>query len=415
MEEIEYDVAIVGGGAAGLLAGYESAKRGLKTVILEGQSRVGTKMLITGGGRCNVTNNKEKDDFLSFVCTNSRFLQSALSQFTPQDLIMFLKKQGLPLVEEKENRIYPKSQKSVDVVTTLEKAFLLLNGKIYHFHVKSIEDAEDQSFFLKNDENHIISARSVILTTGGRSYPKTGSSGEGYRLARQYGHSISSLCPALVGMNIDLPWKTELMGVSISNAQLTIKKEKKKKAIFQKNGDIIFTHFGLSGPLIMEASSFIDVKSIDQYTIHLSFLKDNPDLAEKLLLSRFQEYQNREIQTILKEFLPIRVVSVILSLLEIEKNQKCGQLSKEKRYELLEYITNLRLKINSFRPIEEATVTRGGIKVNEINPSTMESKLRKNLHIAGELLDIDALSGGYNLQIAFSTGFVAGKYVLKEE
>lgn len=408
-ECVKYDVAIVGGGASGLMAAQAAAKRGLSTILLEGQPRLGTKLLITGGGRCNVTNLKEPGDFLRFVRHNSRFLQSALNQFSPQDMIDFLVENGLPLMEETEGRIYPSSQKSEDVVRLLESVATSSGAKICYFHVKEIQFSEGY-YLLQNDDGQKFMARSLILATGGQSYPKMGSIGEGYRFARQFGHTLSPLEPALVGMDIDFPWKNELMGISLENVSVTLKCQGKKKPIYQNTGDIIFTHFGLSGPLILEASSFMTGIPIEELTLYLSVIPKTLDEFQNFL----KENQNREIATVLKSLLPARMVSTILTSAGINQNQKINQLKKDSRQRIENLLIDFLVQIKSLRPIQEAIVTAGGIKVKEINPTTMESKCKENLFIVGELLDVDALSGGYNLQIAFSTGVVAGNHILKE-
>ena len=405
-------IVIIGGGAAGVMAAITAKKENSENsvLVLEKNERPMRKVMITGKGRCNVTNNCNVDTLISNVANkNGKFLYSAFSSFTPKDLMDFLQSQNVPLKTERGNRVFPVSDKAVDIVDGFVNAAKKSGVKFKTATVNEIIANQNKVIAVKA-ENEIIECDSVILATGGLSYPLTGSTGDGYKMAEKLGHTITALKPSLVPLNIHEGFCSRLSGLSLKNVNLSVFEEDKKKPIYSEQGEMLFTHFGISGPLVLSASSHI--RYIDKKK-YVAFIDLKPALTFEQLDARilrdFAVEQNKDYANSLSALLPKSLIPVIVKLSQIEPNKKVNQISKEERFSLCNLIKALPLHITGFRPIEEAIITSGGISVKEIAPKTMASKLIDGLYFAGEIIDVDSYTGGFNLQIAFSTGFVAGK------
>lgn len=406
-----YDVIVIGAGAAGLMAAGTAAAQGKKTLVLERNDRPAKKVLITGKGRCNVTNNCTQDHFISQVKTNGRFLYSAIAAFSPQDAMAFFERLGLALKTERGNRVFPVSDRSADVA-----AALIRYAKEQGAH---LETARVKELILENGavkgasthEGKTYYAPSVIVATGGLSYPGTGSTGDGYLFAMQAGHTIMPTEPALIPIVTNEDWCKRAMGLSLKNVTLSVVDVKRDKTVFSELGEMLFTHFGISGPLVLSASSVMDSACLADYRLNIDL---KPALSSEQLDKRIQrdflENLNKDFSNSLGALLPKKLIPVIVYLSGIAPDEKVNQITKEQRARLVQTIKTLTVTPRAFRPIEEAIVTSGGVKVAEINPKTMESKLCSGLYFAGEVIDVDAYTGGYNLQIAFSTGYLAGLY-----
>jgi len=407
-------VIVVGGGAAGMMAAGCAAKRGHSVHLFEKNSRLGKKIFITGKGRCNITNDSDVDTLLGNIPGNPYFMYSSFYSLDSQGTQAFFKELGLPLKVERGNRVFPVSDKASDVVSALEK-FLKLEKVRLHLasNVKEmiVEDGMVKGIRLQNGKEEMADA--VIVTTGGLSYPLTGSTGDGYRFAKEIGHTVTKLYPSLVPLKIKESWCKELMGLSLRNIAITIKDQKGKK-VYEDFGEMLFTHYGVSGPVILSASRHL-VKNLEAEHTLLIDLK--PAIDEKTLDARllrdFERYINKDFKNTLDELLPKKLIPVLTMLSGISPEKKVHDITKEERRNLVFLLKHLPLTVCGTTGYKEAVVTCGGIDVDEINPSTMESKCVKNLHFAGEVLDVDAYTGGFNLQIAFSTGFVAGNAVLE--
>ena len=408
-------IVIIGGGAAGLMAAITAAEKyggnGQITVI-EKNSRPARKVMITGKGRCNVTNNCDIDTLISSTPKNPRFLYSAFSAFTPQNVMEFFEKEGVSLKTERGNRVFPQSDKAVDIVDALVRKAKASGVKLIFGVVKEVlaEDCTIRGVVLENGD--CFECDSVIIATGGASYPLTGSTGDGYKFASLLGHSITEIKPSLVPLECHEGFCTKLSGLSLKNVVLSVFENDKKKPIFKEIGEMLFTHFGISGPLVLSASSYMRYMGKKDYTLKIDL---KPALSNEQLDSRilrdFSEVQNKDFANSLDKLLPKSLIPIIISLTGIAPDRKVNQISREDRAKLCEIIKGLTLHITRPRPIEEAIITSGGINVKEINPATMESKIISGLFFAGEVIDVDALTGGFNLQIAFSTGYLAGKNV----
>lgn len=403
-----YDVIVVGAGAAGCMAAGFCAEKGLKTLVIDKNERVGRKVMITGKGRCNVTNNCDERDFLLNVRTNPRFLYSALFCFPPSETMNFFESLGVSLKTERGNRVFPVSDKSVDVVDALDK-FLKQNKVVRQkatVIALLIEDGEIKGVKTDNDEK--IYAKNVVVATGGKSYPQTGSDGSGYTLAKQAGHTVISPQPSLIPIITKEEYPKQMQGLSLKNVTLTLKEN--EKILYSEMGEMLFTHFGISGPLVLSASCHMNAEKINNYTISVD-LKPALSLEQldQRVLRDFDKYKNRDFFNSLCDLLPRKMIPVIVDLCGIQGDRKVHQITKQERSNLVNLIKNFPLTPKAFRPIEEAIITSGGVKVEEIDPKNMQSKKVKGLYFAGEILDVDAYTGGYNLQIAFSTGALIGK------
>ncbi|MBL4930928.1 NAD(P)/FAD-dependent oxidoreductase [Clostridium paridis] len=401
-------VIVIGGGPAGMMAAITSAKNGNEVILIEGNDRLGKKLFITGKGRCNVTNAKDISEFFEYIPGNPYFLYSALYTYTNQDVMNFFEGKNIKLKVERGDRVFPLSDKSSDIIKGLENELNDLGVKIYLKSKVSdivIEDSTVKAVVLENNQK--VSGDHFIIATGGKSYPLTGSRGEGYKFAQKLGHKIVSLKPSLVPIELKEDWVKELMGLSLKNVQVKLISSKDKKVQYKEQGEMLFTHFGISGPLILSASRYVKDNIPMEISINLKPALDNQEL-DKRIQKDFQKFLNKDFKNSLDELLPKKLIPIIINLSGIDENKKVNSITKEERKRLVELIQNLTFTVKGLRPIEEAIVTAGGIDTKEIDPSTMKSKLISNISFAGEVMDVDAFTGGYNVQIALSTGYIAG-------
>jgi predicted Rossmann fold flavoprotein len=402
-------VAIVGGGAAGMMAALTAAQNGAAAVLFERTGRLGRKLRITGKGRCNVTNDCDTNEFLTNVMTNPRFLYAALNRFSTADTKDFFESQGVPLKTERGRRVFPVSDRAADIVSALADACREAGVRVVYERVKSlwIEDGALAGVVTSAGEHR---ADAVIVCTGGKSYPLTGSDGDGYRLAEQAGHAVTPLSPSLVPLTTEGNLCPALQGLSLKNVKLTVIRTDNGKAVFEDFGEMMFTHFGLTGPMVLSASAHIPDIEKGKYEAVIDL---KPALDEKTLdariLSDFDKYKNKDFSNALGDLLPQKMIPEIIRLSGIDPHVKVNAVTKEQRRALVALLKGLRVKLRGFRPVEEAIVTRGGVDVRGVSPKTMESKILPGLYFAGEVLDVDAYTGGFNLQIAFSTAVVAGE------
>lgn len=402
-------VIIVGAGAAGMMAAVSALKVGADVTLIEQNNILGKKIRITGKGRCNVTNDCTPQEFIQNVPTNGKFLYSAINQFTAYDTMKFFEENHIPLKVERGNRVFPSSDKSIDIIKAFTRALEHVNCKILHKKVKSliVEDSFCRGIITESGEK--ILADSVILATGGVSYPGTGSTGDGVIFAKSLGHKIIDLKPSLVPLVSSDYFCKELQGLSLKNVAIRIFDNQKNSFIYKDFGEMIFTHFGVSGPVILSASAHMKNMNLKKFILFIDF-KPALDIntLDKRLLKDFSKNINKDYINSLDELLPKKLIPVIVKMSGIPPRTKCNKITKEQRINLINLLKNFKVTIDSFRPIKEAIVTSGGVSTKEINPKTMESKLIKSLYFAGEIIDVDAYTGGFNLQIAFSTGFLAG-------
>lgn len=403
-------VVIIGAGASGMMAAKVAGDRGYKVTVLEKQKRCGQKLLITGKGRCNITNDCDIEELIENVPTNGKFLYSAFYTFTNTDVIDMFNKLGVETKTERGKRVFPVSDKAVDVVRALERQMnsnknveVLLNSKVDKIIA---EDGAVKKVVLSDKRE--IECDSVIVATGGVSYPKTGSTGDGYRFAKNLGHTIITPKPSLIGLEVMEDYVADLAKLSLRNVSIEVYNSKNKK-IYDDFGEMEFTKYGIDGPIIKSASCRMGDLSKDNYKIVLDL---KPALDEEKLDKRiqkdFQKYSNKNFENSLNDLLPKQLIPTIVKLSKIDPYIKVNQISKEERKNLVHLIKHISFTVKNYRPIEEAIITSGGIKTSEINSSTMESKLVSGLFFAGEVIDIDAYTGGFNLQIAFSTAYLAG-------
>lgn len=404
-------IVIIGGGAAGLIAAYFAAQGNTDSLItiVEKNERPARKLMITGKGRCNLTNNCDNDTLLSNIPRNPRFLYSAFSAFTPQDTISLFEELGVPLKTERGNRVFPVSDKSVDIVDALVNKVKKLKVKFINDTVCDIITKNDAVKSVKLQSGNELEADSVLIATGGASYSLTGSTGDGYRFATKLGHTVIEPRPSLIPLECHEGFCSRLSGLSLKNVRLSVFEQDKKKAVFSDMGEMLFTHFGISGPLVLTASSYMNKMGDKKYRAEIDLKPAlSPEQLDARILRDFGELKNKDFANSLDKLLPKSLIPVVVSLSGIEPNKKVNSIDKESRKKLCGLLKAFPLTITSFRPLEEAIITRGGVSVKEINPATMESKLVKGLFFAGEVIDVDALTGGFNLQIAFSTGHLAG-------
>ncbi len=404
--------AIIGGGPAGMMAAIAASEKSQVT-LYEKNDILGKKLLITGKGRCNLTNSGTEDEIIEAFGKNGRFLFSALNSFSNHDLMDFFEKRGLPLKVERGKRVFPESDKSLDVLKVLEKELNEKNIKILkNSSVKKINVLENNKFEIVTEKgNETYDA--LVITTGGKSYPKTGSTGDGYIFARSLGHSVSSLSPYLIPLETNQEDIKELMGLSLKNVLLKAFVNGKKKG--EEFGEMIFTHFGISGPVVLTLSK-IAVDALKKEKNKVTYCIDfKPALSfdelDKRIVRDFEKYNNKHFKNALDDLLPRKMIPVVLNRSGIDEEKKVNQISKEERKIIIDLLKDFPVEISGTRPLSEAIVTSGGISLKEINPKTMESKLYPGLFFAGEILDLDGVTGGYNLQEAFSTGFLAGSSV----
>lgn len=411
-------VIIIGGGPAGMMAAITSAENGNEVILIEKMPSLGRKLCITGKGRCNITSSLEMEDFIKNTPGNGMFLYSSFNNFTNQDIISFLEKQGLKVKEERGNRIFPVTDSARDVLNCFVKKLnelkvkLMLNTKVTEIIT------EEQKVIGIKTEKETIKVDKVILATGGKSYPTTGSTGDGYEFVKKLGHTITEIKPSLVPLeSYDKEFCKALQGLSLKNVEINLVDEEKGKTIYNDFGEMLFTHFGVSGPTILSGSAhLVRYKNIEQ------LLKDKkialtidfkPALGEEKLDNRilrdFEELKNKQFKNSLDKLLPKKLIPVIIEKTGISENKQVNEITKEERKKLVKELKKFKIYIKGFRPIDEAIITSGGINIKEINPKTMESKIVEGLYFAGEIIDVDSYTGGFNLQIAYSTGYTAGK------
>ena len=414
------NVIVIGGGPAGMMAAITAAEYGNNVTIIEKNSDFGKKLLITGKGRCNITSSLYMSEFIKNTPGNGQFLYSAFQNYTNTDIIDFLKNQGLEVKEERGNRIFPVTDKSIDVLNCFK-------SKINELKIKKLFNTRVQKILVQNGEvlgvrteKEIIQTDKIILATGGKSYPLTGSTGDGYLIAKNIGHKVTEIRPSLVPLVIyEKNECKEMQGLSLRNVGIKIIDESKNKLIYEDFGEMIFTHFGISGPTILSGSAhLVRYKEIDnlmkEQKIKLQ-IDLKPALTEEQLDERilrdFKEFKNKQIKHALDKLLPQKMIPIVIEKTKINEEKRVNEITKEERRNLVKVLKKFELTIKDFRPVEEAIITSGGINIKEINPKTMESKLVKGLYFAGEIIDVDSYTGGFNLQIAYSTGYTAGMHV----
>ena len=409
------NVVITGGGPAGMMAAITAARRGFKVTLVEKNEKLGKKLFITGKGRCNITNAGDSEDLFNSIVTNRKFMFSSFNGFSNYDTLGFFDELGLHIKIERGNRVFPESDHSSDVIGALNRELKRLSVDVrLNTEVKDIivNGGKATGVVVKcSGKESTIQADNVIVATGGNSYQSTGSTGDGYRFARKLGHSVTPIVPALVPFNVAEDWESDLQGLSLKNVSIVVLDGKQE--IYSDFGEMLFTHFGVSGPLILSASSFA-ARRIKEHPLKL-VIDLKPSLSQEQLDERilrdFDEEKNKAFKNSLDKLLPKKMIPVIVRLSDIDGNKKVNEITKQERQKLVSLIKGLELTITGLRGFNEAIITQGGINVREINPTTMESKLVKNLYFAGEVLDVDALTGGFNLQIAWSTGYAAADHL----
>lgn len=404
-----YDVAVIGGGAGGLMAALTAAQAGASVVLCERNNALGRKLRITGKGRCNVTNNCSVEELLAAVPRNRKFLYGAVSRFTPADAMSFFESLGVPLKTERGRRVFPVSDKAADIVAALVGAVrdagvrIRLNARATGLRLLPADGGAEISF----QDGRTVSARAVVLATGGVSYPLTGSTGDGHRFARELGLDVTPLKPSLIPVETAENF-SPLSGLTLKNVALTVSHG--KKTVFAEMGELLFTHFGVSGPLILSASANMQDFPADTYRMSVDLKPAlSPEELDRRLVSDFTKYAARDLINSMGDLLPVKLIEPVVERAGVDPRKKTGALSKAERQALGAVLKAFAVTPTRFRPIDEAIVTCGGIHVREVNPGTMELKRFPGVCVAGELLDVDAYTGGYNLQIAFATGRLAGR------
>ena len=401
-------VAVIGGGPAGMMSAAVAASNGSNVVLIEKNNTLGKKLLITGKGRCNITNAAPIEDFIKNVPVNGNFLYSAFYSFTNDDLIALLGKLGLETKVERGERVFPVSDKSSDVLLALKKMLARYKVKLLNAQVKDIIIGDDGIKSIITSDKRCLKCNSVIIATGGMSYPLTGSTGDGYRFAKKIGHTVTDIKPSLVPLELNESYVKSLMGLSLKNVELKV--YDRKKIVYSDFGEMLFTHFGVSGPIVLSASSHMKDVANREYTISIDLKPAlDFDTLDKRILRDFGEQKNKDFSNSLGALLPKKLIPVIVELSGIAPSTKVNEITREQRHALVNLLKDFRFSVKGFRPVNEAIITSGGVNVKEINPSTMESKIVPGVFFAGEVIDVDAYTGGFNLQIAFSTGYVAGK------
>ena len=427
-------VIVIGGGPAGMFAAYFAAKNGHEVTLLEQNEKLGKKLYITGKGRCNITNASDMEELFNNVCSNPKFLYSAFYSYTNDQVVEFFENYGLRTKVERGNRVFPVSDHSSDVIAALAKALkdvkveVCLHTRVAKLLTEEYLDengqtlvADKKSGTLKQVVNGVVLENgktlmvdSVILATGGISYPSTGATGDGYRFAEKLNHKIVEPTPSLVPFEVKEGWVTEMQGLALKNVAITIDCEGKK--LYEDFGEMLFTHFGVSGPMILSASASIKPTYFKDFTRDLTLKIDlkpalDKEQLDKRILKDFEEAKNKQYKNSIQKLLPSKMIPIIIELSGIDPDKKVNEITKEERMTLVNLLKGLPMTIIGLRGWNEAIITKGGVAVKQVNPSTMESKLVNGLYFAGELLDLDAMTGGYNLQIAWSTGYLAGSSV----
>lgn len=409
MNRAETELVVIGGGAAGMMCAYQAAARGVSVILLDPNRTLGRKVRITGKGRCNVTNNCDTKEFMRNIPGDGRFLYSALSRFSPTDTIAFFENNGVPLKTERGNRVFPVSDNANDIADCMAKLCRNSGVRVLRSHAKRIE-TENGAVTGVVTENEFISCRAAAVCTGGLSYPLTGSDGAGYRFAEELGHTVNTCRPSLVPLESDDDYCAEMQGFALKNVTLYAYED--DKLIYSELGEMLFTHFGVSGPLVLSASAHMRRFGTAKYRLAIDL---KPALDEKKLDARilrdFEKYANREFKNALGDLAGRTMIPVLVRLSGIPEDTKVNMITREQRQKLVKLFKAFPVSVSGTRPIDEAIVTAGGVDTKEINPRTMESKLISGLYFAGEVLDLDGYTGGFNLQIAWSTGFVAGNAI----
>lgn len=405
-------VLVVGGGPAGMMAAIQAAKQGNAVTLLEQNEKLGKKLFITGKGRCNVTNDCDVTELFDSVVSNKKFLYSAFYSFSNQDVKDFFEEQGLRLKVERGRRVFPASDKSSDVIKALGNALKKLEVKIrLRTRVDKVLTENDIVCGVRLSDGECLNADKVILATGGVSYKSTGSDGSGLVMAEKLGHQVTKLRPGLVGMCTKEAWVRDMQGLTLKNVAVSIGKKQGKKPLYEDFGELLFTHYGVSGPMILSASSRLG-DELEKEDLYIK-IDLKPALSKEQLDSRilrdFEERKNADLSNAMVHLLPKSMIPVMLHVCGLDPAKKVNEVTRGEREQLVKGMKEFPLTINGLRDIQEAIITRGGGTVKEVDPSTMESKIVKNLYLAGEMLDLDALTGGYNLQIAWSTGYLAGQ------
>ena len=404
-------IIVVGGGAAGMLAAYSAASYGAEVLLLEKMNGVGKKIRITGKGRCNITNNADIKGCIANIPGNGAFLHSAFYQFFNEDIIRLLEEFGVETKVERGGRVFPVSDQAIDVVNALQRMVIAMGGRIQtDTKVKSLVVEDGAVKGVRLDSGDILDADAVIVTTGGASYPGTGSSGDGYRMAKDVGHMIVPLTPSLVPLEIEEDWIQDLQGLSLRNVSVVAYADDTK--IDSDFGEMLFTHFGVSGPIVLSMSRKIALCLEEKQDVVLS-LDLKPALSEEQLDRRvqrdFEKYLRKQVKNALNDLLPQKLIPVVIDLAYLDEEKPIHQVTKEERLRLVHTIKHIEMTVTKTRPMAEAIVTAGGVSTKEVNPKTMASRIVNGLYFAGEVLDIDGYTGGFNLQAAFSTGYSAGK------
>ena len=415
-------VVVIGGGPAGMMAAITSAENGNEVILLEKNKSLGKKLLITGKGRCNITSSLPMEDFIKNTPGNGMFLYSAYNKFTNQDIIHFLNEQGLEVKEERGNRVFPVTDKSQDVLNCFEKKLKSLKNVKIMYEMPASEilvDKEKRIIGVKCKNGVIIKADKVILATGGKSYPLTGSTGDGYEMAEKLGHTITKIKPSLVPLETyEQDLHQSLQGLSLRNVKIKIVDTNKNRQIYEDFGEMLFTHFGVSGPVILSGSAhLVRYKNVDELLKNKKIKLEidlKPALTEEKLNDRilrdFEEIKNKNFKNSLDKLLPQKLIPVIIERSGINPEKQVNSITKQERMQIVKLLKEFDVTLRNFRRIEDGIITAGGISIKEVNPKTMESKLISGLYFAGEILDVDSYTGGFNLQIAYSTGFVAGEF-----
>lgn len=422
-------VIVVGGGAAGMMAAISAAKAGAEVTLLEKNEKTGKKIYITGKGRCNLTNACDPENFFENVISNGKFLYSAFYQMNNRAVMDFFEQSGCRLKEERGERVFPISDHASDVIAALNRQMeregvkVMLNAAVNE--ILTAENIDRNGCYTKDQQKEIAGVRlvggkvlegnRVILATGGKSYAATGSTGDGYEFAKELGHTVREIKPALVPFTVQESWCMELQGLSLKNVEVRLMDQGKK--IYQGFGEMLFTHFGVSGPLILSASSYYAKKCYGRQVKLVIDLKPalSKEQLDKRLLRDFEENKNRQFKNALDSLLPSRLIPVMVGLSGINPEKRVNEITREERNNLITCLKELTLTVTGTRGFQEAIVTQGGVHVKEVNPSTMESKLVRGLYFAGELLDLDGITGGFNLQIAWCTGYLAGRSAAQED
>ncbi len=409
-------IIVIGGGAAGMMAAIEAARNGAEVILYEKNEKLGKKLFITGKGRCNLTNACDMEDLQKSVMKNHKFLYSVFQNFNNWETIGFFEDLGLATKIERGNRVFPASDHSSDVIKVLEQELKRQGVEVFlKTKVKNLIEQQDKVIGVTLENGKKVMADAVIVTTGGLSYQLTGSTGDGFRFAKSMGHKVTELSPALVPMTVSEDWVPRLQGLSLRNVRVSIKN--KKKVLYEEFGEMLFTHYGVSGPLILSASSVV-LEELKKENLRLK-IDLKPALSEEQLDDRilrdFEQDKNKQFKNVLGNLLPAKMIPVVIELSGIAPEKKVNEINKKERRRLLETMKELSMTVNGVRGYEEAIITRGGVDVKEINPATMESKKKKDLYFAGEVLDVDAVTGGFNLQIAWSTAMAAARAASQEQ